>query len=110
MFCLCSGFTANAQDGQFNTGANIGLPTGDASDLSSFSIGIEANYLFEVSDEFKVGASVSYVTYLGKSVTILGQSIYTDNSSVLPIAAAARYSVSENFVLGDKFRYKPRRK
>lgn len=101
---VATSFVANAQDGQFNLGANVALPVGNAGDLSSFAIGVEANYLFELSDEFKLGPSVGYMNYFGKdqtfdtgfgTVTVEGA-----NVGVMPIAAAARYNVSEDFVLG----------
>lgn len=95
------GFVANAQDGQFNVGANIGLPIGDSSDGSSFVIGAEANYLFDLSDEFKVGPSVGYSHFIGKTVN----GVDIPSSSFLPLAAAARYSVSEAFVLGADLGY-----
>ncbi len=86
---VATGFTANAQ---FNAGVNLGLPTGDISNASSFAIGVEANYLFEVSDEFNVGPTASYVHFLGKDG---GNSV-----SFLPLGGAARYNVSDEFVLG----------
>ncbi|MDO6812424.1 outer membrane beta-barrel protein [Tenacibaculum soleae] len=88
---VAASFTANAQ-GQFNAGVNLGLPVGDASNVSSFAFGVEANYLFEVSDEFKVGPTASYVHFLGKDGL--------DAPSFLPLGGAARYSVSDEFVVG----------
>lgn len=61
-----AGFTANAQKGGFNLGANVGLPVGDLGKVTSFALSAEANYLFEVSDEFKVGPSLSYLYFFGK--------------------------------------------
>ncbi len=58
----------NAQNGSFNAGVSIGLPTGDISDSSSLAISVEANYLFEISDQFKVGPSISYLHYTGKKI------------------------------------------
>lgn len=86
------GYTANAQ---FNAGVNLGLPLGDSSDFSSFVVGAELNYLFDISEEFKVGPSVGYNHFFGKEVA--GTKV---NSSIIPIAAAARFNASEQFVLG----------
>ena len=88
---VAASFTANAQ-GQFNVGGNLGLPVGDASNGSSLTFGVEANYLFEVSDEFKVGPTASYVHFLGKDGA--------KAPSFLPLGGAARYSVSDEFVVG----------
>ncbi len=90
----------NAQ-GNFNLGLNVGLPTGDVSDAYSFVLGIEANYLFEVSDDFEVGPSASFVNYFGESIG----SFEIDDASFLPIAGAARYNASEKVVLGADLGY-----
>ena len=95
----------NAQESSINVGVNFGLPTGDASDISSFAVGAEVNYLFEISDKFKVGPSISYTTYFGKTITVLGISVDIDDVSFLPLAAAGRYNLSEKFVLGADLGY-----
>ncbi|MGK0324892.1 MAG: hypothetical protein ACJA2M_000633 [Polaribacter sp.] len=94
----------NAQNGNFNAGVNIGFPTGDISDLSTLAISAEANYLFEISDQFKVGPSISYLHYIGKE-NILGTGFDADDISFLPIAAAARFAASEKFTLGADLGY-----
>ena len=93
--------TVNAQDGSFNLGVNVGLPTGDVSDAYSFALGLEANYLFEVSDQFKAGPSASFVNYFGATVFGFG----FEDASFLPIGGAARYNASEKFVLGADLGY-----
>ncbi len=107
------GLALNAQKGTFNVGANIGLPVGDAGDVSSFSYGGEVNYLFELSEKFELGASFSYIQFLGKEVTRTfntGAGTVTvtadaPSNAYLPIAAAGRYNVSEKFVLGADLGY-----
>lgn len=99
------GLAVNAQEGQFNVGVNLGLPLGDSSDVYSFAFGGEVNYLFNVSDDFKVGPSVSYVNYSGKTVDVLGFSVEVPSASFLPLAAAGRFSVSEQFTLGADLGY-----
>ena len=94
----------NAQNGSFNAGVSIGLPTGDISDSSSLAISVEANYLFEISDQFKVGPSISYLHYTGKK-DILGSGYDADDMSFLPIAAAARFAASEKFTFGADLGY-----
>lgn len=95
------GFAANAQDGEFNAGVNLGLPIGDASDFYSFSAGVEVNYLFSVSDDFKVGPSVGFTNYFGKEVG----GVDVDSASFLPLAAAGRFAVSDKFTLGADLGY-----
>ena len=94
----------NAQNGSFNAGVSIGLPTGDISDSSSLAISVEANYLFEISDQFKVGPSISYLHYTGKK-DILGSGYDQNDMSFLPIAAAARFAASEKFTIGADLGY-----
>ncbi|WP_298777732.1 outer membrane beta-barrel protein [uncultured Polaribacter sp.] len=89
----------NAQEGAFNVGVNLGLPTGDASDATSFAASLEANYLFDITSEFKVGPSISYLHYFGKS-DILGTGIDAEDASFLPLAAAGRFAASDKFTLG----------
>ncbi len=96
VFAFCSVTSINAQGGNFNVGVNIGVPTGNVSDFYSFVVGIEANYLFEISDEFQVGPTVSYINYFGE---FIGQFDFKD-VSFLPIGGAARYNASEKIVLG----------
>ncbi|MDO6601020.1 outer membrane beta-barrel protein [Tenacibaculum sp. 1_MG-2023] len=90
-------FAATAQDGKFNLGVNLGLPTGDVSDFYSFVGSIEANYLFDVSEEFQVGPSASYSHFFGEEGF--------GDISFLPLAAAARFNASEQFVLGADLGY-----
>ena len=94
----------NAQNGSFNAGVSIGLPTGDISNSSSLAISVEANYLFEISDQFKVGPSISYLHYTGKK-DILGSGFDANDISFLPIAAAARFAASEKFTIGADLGY-----
>ncbi len=93
---LALGLTANAQEGSFNVGANLGLATGDSSDGYGLTFSLEANYLFSVADQFEVGPSVSYLTYVGDEIG----GFEVENASFMPIAAAGRYAVSETFTVG----------
>lgn len=106
---VAASFTANAQDGSFNLGVNLGLPTGDAGDAYSFGMALEANYLFEVSDAFKVGPSLSYMHYFGKERTFTngGVTVTTDveDASFIPLAVAGRFSLSDEFTLGGDLGY-----
>lgn len=98
MALVVGSFTANAQ---FNAGVNIGIPTGDLEPLTSFVYGAEVNYMFEVSEDFQAGPSISFMNYSGKSVG----GVSLGDASFLPIAAAGRYNASESFVLGADLGY-----
>lgn len=78
----------------FKLGANIGIPTGDASDFSSFSIGVDVNFLWETSETFDLGLAAGF------SNSILKSEWEGDDVQFLPIAAAARYNASEDFKIG----------
>ncbi|TKS57563.1 hypothetical protein [Mesohalobacter halotolerans] len=91
------GFSVNAQN--FNVGVSGGIPTGDNSDFYSFGIILDANYLYDVSEEFSVGATTGFI------YSLLDSDFEGDDAGFLPIAAAARYSISEEFVLGADLGY-----
>ncbi|CAM1373769.1 outer membrane beta-barrel protein [Tenacibaculum xiamenense] len=96
------GVSIQAQEGEFNVGVNAGLPIGDTNNVYSFTLGAEANYLFNVADNFKAGPSVAFVNFFGKDIN--------DNQGFgdiqfLPIAAAARYQASDKFTVGADIGY-----
>lgn len=93
----------NAQN--FNVGISGGLPIGDADDIATFSIVLDANYLWEVSEEFDVGIASGYSHSFGESIDTPIGSFDIDDTGFLPIAAAARFNVSEEFILGADLGY-----
>ncbi|WP_175577900.1 outer membrane beta-barrel protein [Tenacibaculum jejuense] len=101
LFALTFTLISNAQDGEFNIGANFGLPVGDIDVSHNFAISAEVNYLFDVSDEFQVGPSVSFINYFGKEENNIG----FGSIQFLPIAGAARFNVSDAFSLGADLGY-----
>lgn len=96
---IMSIYGANAQE--FNLGLNVGLPTGDIKDAYTLNIGVEVNYLWNVSEEFDAGISAGYSHFLGD--TIGGFDI--EDAGFLPIAAAGRFNVSEDFIIGADLGY-----
>lgn len=93
---MAFGIAVNAQEGELNVGGTIGLVGGDLnSEAYDVAGAIEANYLFKVSDEFKVGPSISYLHFNGVAPDL----------GYLPLAAAARYDVSDKFVVGADLGY-----
>jgi len=89
----------NAQE--FNVGVNVGLPTGDADIGYTLGLGLEANYLWEVSDQFQAGVSAGYSHFLGEDINLgfLGTTGFED-AGFVPVAAAGRYAASDDFTLG----------
>ena len=91
---MAFGVAVNAQEGQLNVGGTIGLPIGDSSE-SNVTGAIEANYLFTVSEKFKVGPSVSYLHFQSEGA----------DAAFLPLAVAGRYDVAEKFFVGADLGY-----
>ncbi len=96
---LLLGVSLQAQEG-FNLGINLGLPVGDASDLSSFSLGVDANYLWNVSESLDVGVATGFTNAFGKTFEILGEEFDVEDVQFIPIAAAGRYHVTDKFRAG----------
>ena len=96
--------SVNAQSG-FNVGLNIGLPIGDAGDVSSASVGFDANYLFEVSEQLNVGPALGFTNSFGKSIDAIITSIDLDDVQFLPVAAAGRFLPNENMYVGADLGY-----
>lgn len=93
-FCL----TANAQ---FSLGAGVGVPTGDAGDITSTSYNFSGTYMFGSESDFKFGLSASYLVFSAK--TVEGEE--TLNLEWLPIATVLNYSVSDKLTVGSDVGY-----
>ncbi len=106
-FAVFAFASVNAQD--FNAGISAALPMGDAGDFTSFGVNLDVNYLWEVSEDFSAGVASGYQHYFGseEDVTLFGQTVTVeyDDFGFLPIAAAGRYAVSEEFTLGADLGY-----
>ncbi|WP_412560686.1 outer membrane beta-barrel protein [Winogradskyella sp. MIT101101] len=96
-FAVFAFASVNAQE--FKAGVNAGLPIGDAGDFSTFAIAVELGYLFDVSEDFQAGPTVGFNHSFGDS------DIIDEDFSWLPIAAAGRFAVSEEFTLGADLGY-----
>ncbi|WP_034058286.1 hypothetical protein [Lacinutrix jangbogonensis] len=94
---------------EFNVGLSAALPMGDAGDFTTFGVNLDANYLWDVSDDFKAGVTTGYHHYFGDEVTtsVFGTSLTLefDDFGFLPIAAAGRYNVSEVLTVGADLGY-----
>ena len=104
-FMMVSGLGLQAQEG-FRAGINLAIPTGDASDVSGFSIGLDATYLWNVGESFDVGVAAGFTNAFGKEIEVAGfGSFEVDDVQFLPIAAAARYHVTDKFRVGGDIGY-----
>ncbi|MBT8315171.1 MAG: outer membrane beta-barrel protein [Maribacter sp.] len=93
------GLTVSAQDG-LKLGANLGLPVGDAGDVSGFSIGLDAHYMFETAGEFDLGVAAGFTNAFGKTIGDGNFSVEVDDVQFLPLAGVARFSASEEISVG----------
>ncbi|MFY0602735.1 MAG: hypothetical protein JXQ93_02215 [Flavobacteriaceae bacterium] len=90
-------FSANAQ---YSIGASVGLPTGDAGDLTTLALGFDTNYIFESDHDVAFGISAGYLTFLGDQMTVANITISVDDVSFIPLAGLVRYQISDNFNIG----------
>ena len=88
--------TSLSAQGELKAGVNAGLITGDFSDGYSFNITLDVAYLWEASEQIDAGIVTGYSHSLGKDVN----GFTPDDVSFLPIAAAGRFNISEEFAVG----------
>lgn len=98
-FCMTK---VNGQS-KFQHEALAFLPVGDSSDISSFGLGINSAYLFDVSDKFKIGPSVGYNLFIGNIISITDgvNTVETDLGEFhfLPVTAVAKYNFTDKISL-----------
>ncbi len=98
-----SSLSMNAQG--FRAGVNLGLPIGDIGDFSSFNVGVDLQYLWEVNDGVEVGVTTGYSHFFGKEIDILGTTVKVDDVQFIPIAATGSINLSDEFSLGADIGY-----
>ncbi|MFN2260942.1 MAG: hypothetical protein ABR595_02610 [Psychroflexus sp.] len=83
-----------AQDEQITIGAHVGIPTGDASDVTTLNVGVDASYYFlkDISEGLDIGLSTGYTMFMGDE-----DAGFDEDISYIPLAASARLGFSENF-------------
>jgi hypothetical protein len=91
---------ANAQDGGFKVGANLGLPLGDIKDGYSLNLGADVAYTWKLNDKFEAGFGAGYAHYLGKTERIGSFEFQYDDAGFIPVYGTAQYSLSDKFFLG----------
>lgn len=92
-------FASASAQGNFNAGISGGLPVGDAGDLATFAIAVDLGYLFEISDDFDAGVVTGVNHSFGDS------DIIDEDFTWVPVGAAGRFTVSEEFTLGADLGY-----
>lgn len=102
---VCAFSFANAQEGGFKAGINLGLPMGDIEDSYSLAVGLDVAYTWKVADKFDVGITTGYAHYMGKTSDFMGIEVEFDDAGFIPLAATAQYSITNNLFLGADLGY-----
>jgi len=89
------------QESKLNLGAGLGITSAEA--IGGVAISLESNYLFKISDKFKLGPSISLLHYFGGFGNFYEGTNKT--STYLPTAMALRYSLSKKSMIGFDFGY-----
>ena len=104
-------FSGTAQDTKMKVGVDFGIPMGDIKDATSFNLGVNGAYMWNVGEGFDAGIGISYNTYMSKEVeyfdfnTMQIEKAKGDNVSFLPIYGTANYSFTENIFAGADLGY-----
>jgi hypothetical protein len=98
----------NAQ-GDFRAGLTAGIPVGDFSDAYTFNVGLDINYLWEVSEDFDAGIASGFNQSFGddQDFTFFGETVTleVEDFQYIPLAAAGRFNASEDFQVGADLGY-----
>ena len=87
----------NTDKASVSIGAEIGLPIGDLKETTSIGIGGSVKAAIPIFEGGAVTLSAGYMTFSGKTVTILGQSFKYGSLGMIPIKAGLRFIISEGF-------------
>lgn len=105
IFIAFFGISTAVAQGHFKIGVNGGIPVGDIDDYATFQLGADVAYMFNVVEALDLGPLVGYSNYFGDEInTGLGK-VDLDDIQFLPIAASARYGLTEAFFLGADLGY-----
>ncbi|WP_312356372.1 hypothetical protein [Empedobacter sp.] len=81
---------------------HVGFPVGNASDVSSFNLGVDLAYLHPIANNFKLGAKVGYDHFIAKSDF---KDLGGEDFGFIPLAATAKYEFSNNLFIGGDLGY-----
>ena len=91
----------NAQESKLNLGVGLGITSAEA--IGGVALSLESNYLFKISEKFKLGPSISLLHYFGGLENLIDETNKT--STYLPTAVALRYSLTQKSMIGFDFGY-----
>jgi len=109
---LAIGASALGQDvdrTSFKAGFYAGLPIGDASDFSTFGMGLDLGYHWGVSELFDVGVATGFMNAFGDSEPDLTPGLIIEGGypdyQIVPLAVAFRFYPTYSFKLGADLGY-----
>ncbi|MEZ4810728.1 MAG: hypothetical protein R2819_10240 [Allomuricauda sp.] len=105
LLVMFSFFGIQSVQSQIRVGVNGGIPIGDADDLSTFAGIIDFNYLFDVTDNLRLGPSMGYSHSFGDELDTGFGIIKFDETRFLPIYGAARFEISHILSFGADLGY-----
>jgi tetrahydromethanopterin S-methyltransferase subunit E len=80
---------------QFSVGVEAALPLGDFGKSSTFGIGGTAQADYKVTDDLGLNINAGYISFLPKSITVLGVTSKGKAVGYIPILGGIRYYFSE---------------
>lgn len=89
----------------FSIGVEGAMPSGSLSESHNFGIGASTKIAMPVSNSAAFTISVGYISFSGKTVTILGSSFKNDAFNIIPIKAGIRGSFDGGFYIEPQLGY-----
>lgn len=84
----------------FKAGVLAGIPVGDASDYSSFALGLDVAHHWGVSELFDAGIATGYIHAFGENQELVGLNLKFEDIQFIPVAAAIRMYPTYQFKFG----------
>ena len=97
--------TKTNNNSTFSLGVESGLPTGDFSNTHEFGIGASAKIAAEISKSAAFTISVGYLSFSGKTVTVLGSTFKNDAFNTIPVKAGIRGIFDGGFYIEPQIGY-----
>jgi len=97
---------SNAQEAGIKIGVTAALPVGELDEWYTFGVGLDVSYLWEVGDGFLLGATTGYNHYFKEELDFgFGTVTEAVDFQFIPLAASARYYISDGFFAGTDLGY-----
>lgn len=95
------------EKGSHNLGVGLtgGIIIGDLEDSYSSNLGVEAVYLFGLTDRISIGASTGFTNYFGDDITVEGITVGVDDAQFILLTGCVRFSPFPKFFVGGDIGY-----